>query len=431
MPKLMAYKPGNIIFFAGDRDNRIFILQSGSVELEANDIMTGLSVKEQVKQGEFFGVKNSLVHEPRTDTARALTDCQIVMVTVEEYEKCFAPNKDVMTNMLTNFSKSLRSLHYNTESIFKYEAPQGEREQKMLLIAKAFYEAERYYTAVDQCEKILRDVPNASNKEEITQLLGVARVKASEMAEQEINGPAHVETISESESRAIKQFSNPIFSRFSKKFSSGAVIISEFTKAKSFYFIQSGAVYIEKYINGVMKRYGLLRPGEIFGETEIIDDSDRKSSAIAKGEVSCLKFNKGNFSSIVLGNATVSLIMLRLVCKRIFEQRRNLKILCIKDLSVRMADILIMCTERENARGEDEDDMKRKINVTVDDIAQIAGLNVNTTRDELNKFSARNKIAIYDSYIIIANIMDMKRMVDSYYSNLETAAKPQQQPAKK
>ncbi|MBQ6566562.1 MAG: hypothetical protein IJL80_05855 [Treponema sp.] len=69
----------------------------------------------------------------------------------------------------------------------------------------------------------------------------------------------------------------------------------------------------------------------------------------------------------------------------------------------------------------------------MDDIAMIAGLSVNETRDELNKFTSRNKLAIYDGYMIVANVMDMKRTVDTYYTNLEEeeAKQKQQQQAKK
>ncbi len=432
MPKQMAYKPGNIIFFAGDKDDRIFILQSGSVELKAVDIRTKMEVTELVKQGEFFGVKNALVHTPRTDTARALSDCLVVMITVQEFEKNISPNKELMEKMMINFSKTLRSLHYDTETLLKQEEFKGEREEGMLAIAKAYYNSERYYTAVDQAEKILRDIPEPVNKDAVSAFIAEARVKASAMAEQEMKEAVITPEVSESESKVIKQFSNPVFSRFTKKFTNGSVIISELTKSKSFYFIQSGMVVVEKYINGVMKRYGLMHPGEIFGEMEIIQDSARQTSAIAKGTVTCLKFSKENFNSVVISSPNVAMIMLRLICKRIFEQRRNLQILCIKDLAARMADIMLMCIENEGAIGEDEDDMKRKIHVSIEDIALIAGLPVNTTRDELNKYSARNKIAIYDGYIIVANVMDMKRIVDTYYTNLEEEEeKKKQQQAKK
>ncbi|MBR0126230.1 MAG: hypothetical protein IJM03_12860, partial [Treponema sp.] len=73
----------------------------------------------------------------------------------------------------------------------------------------------------------------------------------------------------------------------------------------------------------------------------------------------------------------------------------------------------------------DEEDQKRTISCTIDDISQDANLCLNDTRDELNKYVSRNKIAIYDDRIVIKNIMDMKRTVDSYYANKEEEKKGQ------
>ena len=58
----------------------------------------------------------------------------------------------------------------------------------------------------------------------------------------------------------------------------------------------------------------------------------------------------------------------------------------------------------------------RKFNTTISDVAHWAGISVEECRDELSKFSERRKIAIYDNYIVVNNINDMRRMVDSYYS---------------
>lgn len=420
----MSYKAGSIIFFAGDKDDRIFILQNGKVELSAVDIVSELEIKEQVKQGDFFGVKNALIKEPRTDTARAVTDCQVIALTVQEFEKNFAPNREVMLKMLTSFNRSLRSLHYSMETLLKKRDNAASREEGMYAIAKAYYNSDRYFSAVYQCEKLLRDVPGLSNKEAVTELLGEARVKASSQAEQEMKNMAS-QPASDSENKTIKQFSLPVFDRFTKKYSDGDVIISEFTKSKSFYFVKTGEVVVEKLINGNMKRYGIVKPGEIFGEMELLEESTRQATVVARGSVSCLKFNKDNFNSVVVNNPIIAMNMLRLVCKRIFEQRRDLKILCIKDWSVRVADVFLKYLEVQKPVGADEEDQKRTISCTIDDISQDANLCLNDTRDELNKYVSRNKIAIYDDRIVIKNIMDMKRTVDSYYANKEEEKKGQ------
>ena len=60
MPKAMQYTKGSIIYFSGDRDERIFILQQGLIVLTSTDIETGVPQTEHIKRGEFFGVKSAL-----------------------------------------------------------------------------------------------------------------------------------------------------------------------------------------------------------------------------------------------------------------------------------------------------------------------------------------------------------------------------------
>ena len=80
----------------------------------------------------------------------------------------------------------------------------------------------------------------------------------------------------------------------------------------------------------------------------------------------------------------------------------------------------------------EDDEEKRTFYLTIPEISRWIAVPLEKTRDELNKFSSRNKIAIYDDHIIVANVMDMKRTVDTYYTNLEEEEEKQkQQQAKK
>ena len=60
MPRAVQYSKGSIIYFAGDKDERIYILQTGCVILTSIDVETGNPVTERVKNGEFFGDKSSV-----------------------------------------------------------------------------------------------------------------------------------------------------------------------------------------------------------------------------------------------------------------------------------------------------------------------------------------------------------------------------------
>ena len=54
----------------------------------------------------------------------------------------------------------------------------------------------------------------------------------------------------------------------------------------------------------------------------------------------------------------------------------------------------------------------------MNDIAHWAGISLDDARDEMNKMSARGKVEIYEPQhqMLVKNINDMKRVVDTYYT---------------
>ena len=135
---------------------------------------------------------------------------------------------------------------------------------------------------------------------------------------------------------------------------------------------------------------------------------------MAIGPVECLEFNKENFTLLITGNPQLALILLKLFCKRIYDQKRRLRILVIKDFAARIADVFLMYDEMNPVSNPMEH--QRKFNITVQDISHWSGLTPETTRDEINKYVEKRKVEIHDNYMIVTNIQDMKRIVDSKIS---------------
>ena len=107
----------------------------------------------------------------------------------------------------------------------------------------------------------------------------------------------------------------------------------------------------------------------------------------------------------------LALKLLKLFCKRIYDQKRRFKILVIKDLQAKLADVFLMLDEMNPSKNKDT--RIRRFNVTVADIAHWAGLSQEETRDEINKFVEKRKIDVYDTYMVVNNISDMKRILDT------------------
>jgi CRP/FNR family transcriptional regulator, cyclic AMP receptor protein len=412
MPKAMQYTKGSIVYFAGDKDERVFILQKGILLLTSIDVETNQPVTEQVKSGEFFGVKSALGHFPREETATVLTESVAIIMTVQEFELIFSGNKQIIMKMLRVSSNQLRLIHKKTEAILNNVSE--DQQTGMIAVAKSFYDDDQYLSCCDVCSKFLSFYPDTEKKEEVSKLYADAKLRCEK--EKALNKAEDNTSDVNDSAGALKQFSLPAFERFAKKYKPGNVIISEFEPGNNFYLIQSGRVQLVKCLNGAKKNIDILKPGEFFGEMAILDNSPRSATCVAIGNVKCLEFNKENFELLITGNPQIAVILLKLFCKRIYDQKRRFRILVIKDLQARLADVFLMFDEMNPPANPNE--RQRKFNLTTADLAHWAGLPLDTTRDEVNKFVEKRKIEIYDNYMLIANIADMKRIVDTRAGNM-------------
>lgn len=411
MPKSVNYTKGSVIYFEGDMDERVFILQKGNAIASTEDVETKLPVTEQIKNGEFFGVKSALGHFPREETVTTNEDTTCITLTVQEFEKIFGSNKQVIMKMLRVFSKQLRQIHSKTEEILN-SGEEVNQISGLFSVAKAFYNDEKWQSCADVCQTFLKRYSASPYANEVAEM----HAKAKAYLEKRNSSSAHSsdETTASLPESSLQVFDSPAFQRFQKTYEDGQVIITEFENGETFYLLQSGTVQLTKCANDTNKNLDILKPGEFFGEMAILDNSPRSATCVAMGKVKCLEFNKENFELLIGGNPQLAIILLKLFCKRIYDQKRRFKILVIQDPQARVADVFCMLDEMSPSVGNVNPlNHSRKFNVTISDVAHWAGLPIETVKAEISKFSSAKKIDVFDDHIYVANILDMKRIVDT------------------
>jgi CRP/FNR family cyclic AMP-dependent transcriptional regulator len=75
------FKEGQVIFEEGQRGNEMFLVKSGVVELRRGD-----SVVETVSQGGILGEMALVDQEPRSATAIAAADCELVPIDEKKFK---------------------------------------------------------------------------------------------------------------------------------------------------------------------------------------------------------------------------------------------------------------------------------------------------------------------------------------------------------
>ncbi len=202
-----------------------------------------------------------------------------------------------------------------------------------------------------------------------------------------------------------------MFQRFAKTYQAGDIIFCEYEPGDTFYLIQSGRVQIVKIMDDIEKNIDILHPGEIFGEMAILEEVPRSASAVAIDKVVALEFNRANFEVLMKGNPQIALKLLKLFTKRIYDQKRRFMILTLDDIQARVADVFLMLSETQPVDNPEVDE--RIFRTSVDDIAHWAGMSPDKCKQILHQFANQRRVELFEDRIVIRNINDFSRFVQS------------------
>ncbi|MDA8411508.1 MAG: Crp/Fnr family transcriptional regulator [Treponema sp.] len=204
------------------------------------------------------------------------------------------------------------------------------------------------------------------------------------------------------------------FTRFARTFHPGEIIFAEYEPGDSFYLIQAGRVKISKIVGDIEKTIDILQPPEIFGEMAILEGAPRSATAQCVDTVKVLEFNRANFEVLMMGNPQIALRLLKLFTKRIWDQKRRFMILTLDDPQARIADVFLMLSETQAAvTGSDSDGEKREFKVSQEDVAHWAGMSAAEVQAVLGHFANQRRLEIFPDRIIVRNISDFQRFVNS------------------
>jgi len=103
-------KAGDVIFRAGDLGDSLYIVRSGEIELSVKDTTGDKIVLTVAEKDDVFGELSMLDTRPRSATARALEDSEILLLDRDDLLMLFQKQPDAALNMLAAMSGMLRNV---------------------------------------------------------------------------------------------------------------------------------------------------------------------------------------------------------------------------------------------------------------------------------------------------------------------------------
>ncbi len=156
-----SYKSGSIVYMEGDKSDNIYILKTGRVILTTKKVedRVWVEVKENVKPGEFFGVKSALGRYPRDETAQTFGDTMVLVLSLADFERLVLKNLNVVKKMLRVFSNQLRSIGKKVREVLG-ESEVTNPDVELFKIGEYYYKAGRLQQAQYAYRKFLEYYPD-------------------------------------------------------------------------------------------------------------------------------------------------------------------------------------------------------------------------------------------------------------------------------
>lgn len=175
-PIRRTYNAGAIIYFEGDSGKEIYVLQEGRISLQSTSLDGKSDSTENVKRGEFFGVKSSLGRYPREETAHVIQDSIVLVFSPESFEHFALTNTRLILQMLRVFSSNLRKIHHKVRSLLG-EKEEGDTSNDLLAVAEHYHKKNNFAYAAHAYRSYLKNYPSSLLQERATRMLALAEAQ--------------------------------------------------------------------------------------------------------------------------------------------------------------------------------------------------------------------------------------------------------------
>jgi len=122
---IVTHPMGDIIFSEGEIGTEMYIIQSGTVEL-FKSIAGETRVLATLEKGDFFGEMSVLEDLPRTASARARTDVELVRINGAMFDTMLKSNTEIAIRMMRKLSRRLRDVSAMLEDALGRRVPEEE-----------------------------------------------------------------------------------------------------------------------------------------------------------------------------------------------------------------------------------------------------------------------------------------------------------------
>lgn len=198
-----------------------------------------------------------------------------------------------------------------------------------------------------------------------------------------------------------------LFERFGHTFAAGTQVYAEGDTSDVCYLIQEGRVRLVKRIRSSDRSLTVLRPGDLFGEDALLNNTVRGASAVALTEVSVLALDRRTFGVLLSSNPDVALRLVEQVVRRLRNAEEQLENAMLRDQPSRVVNTLLRL-----ASGAKRTADGYVLSISPLELSSRVGLDVDSVKRAVQQLRDGGYLRIHEERIFLPDLGALRQLYE-------------------
>jgi len=195
--------------------------------------------------------------------------------------------------------------------------------------------------------------------------------------------------------------------RFGRSFAAGDTLFRDNDPATEAFLLQEGRVRLLKHIRGVDRSLIVLKPGDLFGESALLDSAARSSTAVALTDGIALALDRETFRSLLVNYSAIAVRVMEQLVRRVRDAEDQIEILMLGSSQFKVVSTLLKLAWRST---ETVTSAPIEIAVSPVELASRVGLDVDSVKRDVQRLRDQGYVRITGERIELPDIEALRRL---------------------
>ena len=195
--------------------------------------------------------------------------------------------------------------------------------------------------------------------------------------------------------------------RYGRSFAAGDTLFRDNDPATEAFLLQEGRVRLLKHNRGVDRSLIVLKPGDLFGESALLDSAARSSTAVALTDGVALALDRQTFRSLLVNYSAIAVRIMEQLVRRVREAEDQIEILMLHDSQFKVVSTLLKLAWRA---APTESSAPLEISVSPVELASRVGLDVDSVKREVQRLRDQGYVRIAGERIELPDLEALRRL---------------------